>query len=497
MKYLNKTCIALLTVFAMGSCSKDYFDVNDSQNNPISSTPELTLPVAQKASADLFSGGYASYNTLGNIWAYTWSSAGDYIFFVDEMQYNVTSSFRTGSFERAYNRPLANYDYIETFASEGDVSFSNYEAIAKIMKAFHFQYLVDLYGSVPYTEALKGSENITPAYDDGEFIYNAIYDELNNALDLITLGQTNEDVLPVGPEDIMLGGDMLLWAKFANTLKLKILLRQTETGNSFTDKYAEIDSNQYGLLGVNEDVFVNPGYAMDTDKQNPLFNAFGVDAAGTVTNNFKATTPTPYVLNKLDSYNDPRFDNLYAPAPDGSGFVGNEQNNQNAQAPKTDAVAKIGPGILKGPAQNAIIMQSAEALFLRAEAAQRMFISGDAKTLYESAIAESFEQLGELSDASIYYNQNINNVGWNASTNKIEAIITQKYIALDGTNGIEIWIEHKRTGFPADLPVAPDALQNTIPVRLLYPSSEVGTNPDNVPSQTTGDAFNSPVFWDK
>jgi len=515
MKLFKKTHITLLlAALVMFSCSEDYFDVNDSQDFPTTSTPQLTLPVAQKRSADYYSGGTASLNTLGNLWGYVWAAAGDFIFFTDEMQYNVNSSFRTASFEVAYD-VMTNYNYVETFGAEDDIQYNNYKAIAKIMKAFHFQYLVDQYGSVPYTEAFQGGSNTTPAYDEGKFIYDAIYQELLNAQDLITASMGDDEVISVGSEDIMLGGDMVQWAKFANSLKLRILLRQTETSESFATQYTELNGNQYGFIGVGETVTVNPGYSQDAGKQNPLFGSFGKNVSGNNTGNFDATTPTPYVLDKLDSYNDIRKSRLYRVAASTGTFVGNEQNNQVATAPKTGDLSKIGPGILKDHTQDAVIMLSSESLFLQAEANQRMLLTnGSAQAFYESAIVESFKFLGvpatvadptttpptvavsTAQKAMNYYNQNINNVGFVASTNKIEAIITQKWIALNGNQGIELWIEYKRTGFPADLPAAPDALQSTIPVRLLYPTSEQATNPDNVPTQTTGDAFNSPVFWD-
>ena len=68
MKILNKLCLALSAVILTTSCSDNYFDVNADVNNPTSSTPPLTLPVAQKQTMDLLEGNYNSYNTLGNLW---------------------------------------------------------------------------------------------------------------------------------------------------------------------------------------------------------------------------------------------------------------------------------------------------------------------------------------------------------------------------------------------------------------------------------------------
>lgn len=502
MKILNRLCIAAIAIFTMQACSDDFYDVNDSKNNPTFSTPELTLPVAQKYTADYISGEYFSVNTLGNLWGYVWAAAGNYIYFTDATNYNVTSSFRTGTFEDAYMECLVNYDYVENYGlgseTEG-VEYSNFHAIAKIMKAFHYQLLVDIYGDIPYSEALQAPEILTPAYDSGDAVYSSIYDELTEAIDMITAGMDNQDVLPVGDADVMLGGDMNHWAQFANSIKLRILLRQSETPKDLSAKYAELAASPYGFIGPGETVYSNPGYSQDENKQNPLWDDFGETVAGDPAPNNEATRATDYVLDKLQSYNDPRLSRLYEPAESTGTFEGiaQNQNQVNANAPQSQDLSGIGPGVLVGPTQDAIIFSSYESLLLQAEAAQRGLLPGNAQALYESAITESFIQLGvpdAATAAATYYSQSIPNVGWTASPNKIEAIITQKWIALNGTNGLELWLGYKRTGYPSDLPAAPDAFSNTIPVRLLYPSSEYSTNPANVPNVT--DPFNDRVFWD-
>ncbi|MGA9588400.1 MAG: SusD/RagB family nutrient-binding outer membrane lipoprotein, partial [Salegentibacter sp.] len=120
-----------------------------------------------------------------------------------------------------------------------------------------------------------------------------------------------------------------------------------------------------------------------------------------------------------------------------------------------------------------------------------------AKDLYQQGIEASFKYLG-VEDAATaaqnYYTQPLENVSWDASPNKIEAIITQKWIALNGTSSIESWMEWVRTGYPSGLPTSTDS-DGVRPVRLLYPTSEYSTNSDNVPATSTDDAFNNPPFW--
>jgi len=165
-----------------------------------------------------------------------------------------------------------------------------------------------------------------------------------------------------------------------------------------------------------------------------------------------------------------------------------------------DNVSNFGPGLLKGPDQDAIIFTLAESYLNQAEVALKGFLPGTAKSLYQAGIAASFDYLidDEGVDAAevaeSYYTQPIVNVGWDISPNKQEAIIVQKWIAVNGLDAIQSWFDYNRTGFPSDIPIplnytaTPDR-----PVRLLYPASELASNSDNVPAQKN--AFTDKIFW--
>jgi len=146
-----------------------------------------------------------------------------------------------------------------------------------------------------------------------------------------------------------------------------------------------------------------------------------------------------------------------------------------------------------------MVFTAVESLLLQAEAVQRGYLNGSAKSLYESGITESFKLLGlSATQAITYYSQATNLVGWNGSTgNEIQAIINQKWIALNGINGGEIWIENTRTGFPSHVPLSPVAASVSRPIRLLYPSSEIAGNTANVPQQNESEAFTSKIFWNQ
>ena len=488
MKIIKRLGIALITVLTITSCSDNFFDVNDDVNNPTFSTPELSLPSAQKRTVDLLSGDYNSMNTLGNLWTYTWAAAGDFAYFEDETTYRVTSAFRPTTFQNAYIQALANYDYVE---KNVDPKYSNYKAIAMIMKAYHFQYLVDLYGDIPYTEAFNRANNPKPKYDDAQTIYNDLIVKLTAAQNLIA--NPSSTAVAVGNYDIMCGGDMGKWAKFANTLKLRILLRQVP---KLSPDFSSVN-NGIGFLGAGETVYANPGYInLVSGKQNPFYNGFKINDAGTVAANANATRATPYGVSRFDN-SDPRKPLYWLTVAGGYPTI--DQNGIGG-LPAT-SLSGIGNGILKSSTMPGIIMQSAESFFLQAEAVERGLItsSGTAKSLYDQGVQEAFNQVGAGSADVLLAGPYA--YGGTQPQN-IERIFRQKFIANMSTNGIENWIEARRiepTGANA-IPVAKNQANvpygPNIPVRLFYPTSEYSANGANVPTLVSGDQFTKKVFWD-
>lgn len=485
----------MLVVFILlVSCSDNYLDINTDPNNPVSVSPDLILPVALNYTA-YNQERYSGQNALGNILMYNWSQSDGFSWYTEEFLYLVTPSFYQQIFDYTYSNALKQYNNLSTL--EGD-EYGYYIAIGNIMKAYHFNILVDTYGDIPYSEALQRGSNPTPIYDDAQTIYDDLIKQLSASISLINTTSDNPDITPVipGEDDGIFGGDMMMWKQFANTIKLRILVRQSDM-SSRTDyiKSELAKTNTDGFL--TSDVEINIGYNQSTNQQNPKWDAYGYDVSGTITNNNQATCATPYVLEYLTNTSDPRIDFIYEqPA---TGHLGVPQGWSGAQydSPVVDAyipslVSNIGPGILKGADQSAVIYTAAEIYFNQAEAVLKDLMPGNAKSLYEKGIQASFDYLG-VSNASSYYNLSIPLVGWNYSSNKLEAIITQKWIAVNGIDAIQSWFDYSRTGYPSGLPISLQASTPDRPVRLFYPSSELTSNGDNVPAQP--DAFTSKIFW--
>ena len=144
------------------------------------------------------------------------------------------------------------------------------------------------------------------------------------------------------------------------------------------------------------------------------------------------------------------------------------------------------------------MLTASESYFLQAEAVVRSYLTGNAKALFQSGIQASFDLLQVSASGAGYIaaSDGLDGIGWDGSPNKIQAIMTQKWIALNGINGIESYIEYTRTGFPATA-VSTVAITPTgdLPKRLLYPTSELTGNSANVPNVSLSQIFTQGPFW--
>jgi hypothetical protein len=508
MKNITKKMLfGFLIVTSLQSCD-DYVDVNTDPNNPSAETvnPEIVLAATQVYTYNVLAGTSVpnnpaitqdNMNQLGNLMMNNWTrdvGASNSSYYFNEHTYNVTSDFYSGIFEELYLR-TSNYTFIQNTTKPG---YDNYIAIAKILKSFYFQYLVDLYGDIPYTEAHKRGENLTPTYDDAQTIYRDLIIQLDQAVALID--NAPNGTLNPGANDVMLNGDMDKWKKFANTLKLRILLREsglTASASYISAQMTALQNSGAEFLGPNDNVTINPGYSAGVNQQNGFASLF-LNTNDEFKNNWSSTAATKYTINYLSATNDVRIGRIYSQTSSGTILYNGHQQGDILNTSTNYPVSHVGPGLLQNSSQDGIVFTAAESLLLQAEAVQRGYLTGSAQALYESAITESFKLLGlTAAEATTYYSQAINLVGWNGSTNKIEAIINQKWIALNGINGGETWIERTRTGFPAHVPLSTVAPGTSRPIRLLYPSSEIAGNTANVPQQTEDQAFTSKIFWNQ
>jgi hypothetical protein len=513
---MKKLYILFIVLLVLGSaCKKDFLSVDETNPNNASTVPaSFVLPSALNYTAILMNTqstgtGFAFVNQ----WWGLWSISGGYSQDPVMTGYNISNSFLSGTTQGTWSSAyvnLLNYDYIEKGSTTS--TLKSYRAIAKIMKAYVFQTLVDTYGNIPYSEALKTDKGILkPKYDDQQVIYTDLVAQLDSAMNIIETTPATAEA--IGSKDIIYGGDMSKWALFANTLKLRILVNQSGMSSQASYISGEIAKTaSVGYIGAGQGAWVNPGYLQSSGKMSPFWESF-YNSTGSTTNNYVYYMAGQDACDFLTANNDPRKLRFFQPLTAGGTTV---QGNYFGQlvlqtVPNT---SKLGFGLLKGFNQNSPILSDIEALFLEAEAAQKGLIPGSAKAFYEAAVTQSVIYVGAKSsldpstyvplsaaNATAYLSQALPLVSFDAAIDKVKIIITQKWLALDGLAPMTIWTDWRRTGFPDFLHFTQDINKKnpTPPIRLFYPQTEVNTNNDNVLLQgitTTNDLFTKNIFWD-
>jgi hypothetical protein len=522
MKKFKYIISSLIVAASLASCDK-YLDVNENPNSIHAEniTPELIFPGAVAQSYRLQAGDMMQF---GNLMMNSW--AGDVYhyggLYPNEFTLSaVNSQFYDGIWDNIYQN-VNNFVAIENYPN-GDHKQDKYVAMAKVMKAFYMQYIVDLYGDAPFKEAFKGQNNLAPKYDNDTDIYKSLITNLDEAVALIDAANPDPIItLAPGAKDIVFGGDMNKWKSFAYTVKLRYLLRMSNvTGDLATYRNAQLASlsaaTGMGTGLITTEVVEKPGYSSATnDKLNPFaLNYFYNTTPAEVQNHIVVTASENIAIalngnvegstiseyQKFNGITDPRGSRLFTRINYGGGLrvKGVRQGATSGQpgAPTDNqTVSKLGNGNLTGPGvpatvgdlltlsngRGGVVMSLAEIKLLLAEASLRypsLFTGG--QTAFNAAITASGTWLGASMSAYLTSISSRPGLGWTGTdAQKLEAIMTQKWLALTNVNPTEMYIEYNRTNLPYN-PVAVNAVKTRRPYRLVYPNSEYATNSANVP----------------
>jgi len=503
---MKKYILIIIMFFTVGisGCKKNYLDLEVNPNEPSVSPPGLTLSGALVVAASIVNTGYSQ----DGVWVQYWTPSGNYVPPPPLQQFQITNTSYTGVWTSLYQN-LTNFNNLQV-SSTGVAGQANYQAIAMIMKAFDFQQLVDQFGDVPYSQAFQPSKILFPAYDNAQSVYNDLVKQLDAAIGLIN---ANASAANPGSADVVFGGNMVGWKKFANTLKLRLAIRQstkapsnpasTDLASTAGEGYLDGTAYANGHIGAES----NPGYtqalAFGASQESPFWGAYGYDTNGNPTFGNQYYRGNTFFINTLNSFNDPRSAQIYAPTSAG-GVIGGNVFGDTQTTKGNPNTSAIGPGLLKSVSQNAVLISAAESLFLQAEALNDGYAIGGsltAQTAYQAGITASFIDLGlTAAQATTYYSQAFTNVGWAASANKEEAIIYQKWIALIGYSNLEGYLEYERTGYPIlpnPVSIDPAALSPTLPIRQYYPLSEATSNGVSLAKEGTINIFTTKLFWEQ
>jgi len=531
------------------SCKKDF---------PIPKQPAEIYPGLFLNAALMSTAFNNATNYIGlTRWMGYWAEGKNFPADLQTETYDIKNNYTDKEWNNLYQN-LAIYDDLEKSGRNNKNPF--YIGVAKAMKAYDFSILVDLYNDVPYKESFDPATKKQPVYSKGQDIYNDLVNQLDSAFIYFENAKIFYDQSPSNVantddvNDIMFGlsrrkngGNsawLILWEKFTNTLELKLLMHQTNIAshqsyfqNSMNILTTSPNRKSVGFLGVGESAAVNPGYclacASANPLNNPLYNFFIYPDT-----NFYYYKANNYALNFLHwNNNDQRAGVLYNDASYFDNFINSWPGIDTFYASGGGAnfdyiitvgiydgdptgfpdsiTSNVGPGILKNSGQSQLILSDFESLFLQAEAVERGYIQGgnsSAQTLYNSAVTQNYVYLyGGLpksfqdafpdpySDSKGYLTSSIPDVDWRFSPNKLEAIMTQKWAAMNGVNWVEAYNDYRRTAYPTSnvlgISHAPAHVRPMIPTRFLYPQSQLDNNGSHVPPLPDGQY--SKVFWNQ
>ena len=428
MTHYLKICCLVLSVSIL-SCSTDLQEVNLDPNT------------TQTASdADILSSalGYLAYiidadlNAESFIWAqyYTW---GQGVSIGNAERFIVDPRDKDGYWERAYAVVLQDLDFLSGSESAA------YRGVASILKAYTYQGLVDHFGDVPFTEATSydpiSGEILFPKFDDALSIYNNLLLLIDHGILELKEGEPDE----IGFGDHIYYGNIDQWLKFANSLKLRILLRLSEV-DPRNEEVLNVLNN--GLFIENEMDLAKIQFEGAPANHNPMYAKF----ESGVGNFYFASNATLNVLQKLY---DPRGAYFYS-----ASINPNKELNGIDQGSVDDLTIDAQPTWWSmsnlysyGPTNSVILMSSWEVWLLRAEAEARYGNTNNEVIAFNNAIYQSFNALG-LKGA----NDLIASLSYNSSSSldeRIDQIGIQKWISMNGTQEDEAWIETRRFDRPA------------------------------------------------
>ena len=504
------------------SCD-NYLDINENPNLATSASALLVLPQAITGSAAVAN----TFNSYGGHFGGYIANAGGFSGFGNLFNYQLVPGDYNAMWMNTYDN-LQDYQYvIELTAGNDELAYAN--ASATIMMTLNYQRLVDAFNDIPYSEALKNNANLTPKYDNAATIYQDLIAKLDAAIGIITNAKYPKSLN--ASSDPLFGGNMTKWKQLANTLKLRMFVRTSGVPALADFAQKGIKSIDTSVGFISDDAIINPGYVKD--KPNPLWNSWAYSITGTLSNSSRTTTKFSFGFYKGQKLTDNGrgsviYKNFETNTP--ANQLGNEvdaptviTNYSTWYTGTFGSASSIANslGIMKGPSQGQPLLLLAESHFLQAEARLKGLLAGDATESFNEGIKASFRFLYKEvtntvaagkdvnADVETYKKDNPGSHLVNISlaktpSEKLEAIITQKYIALNMVNSDEAWNEFRRTGYPASDPKG-DAYHNIasllsnsprtdkLPCRVLYPSSEQSYNATNYKPINQ---FSDLIFWD-
>ena len=509
---LRKIYILLIVVFGAAACTNDFEKINVNPNTPSVVPIDYLLGQSQ-----LLLSGSAS-GPADKIWRTNFGYAAGMIQHMSSIDatfykgsfYTYLGDVNSAFFDNSYTNFVKSIVNLMEVAKQ-DPANINVLSMARILKVMEFSRTTDMYGDIPYSEAGKAfiDNNFSPKYDAQKDIYFDMLKELDEA----SKAFNSSSYIPA-KADYIYSGDLEKWKRAANSLMLRLAMRIQKVDPANAQLWAKkaIDG---GLLASNAETLALKNDATGAvTNSNPVSWILGPSGQNVTNINNGGVQWAKTLIDMMKTRKDPRLsviamlkngDNSVAKqrglpnATDATGLnLLDEKNLDNYSRPATNTMGLALPWIY---------MTYAETQLLKAEAIERGWATGSAKSVFDAGQAAAINQVSVYgatvspADLATYTTANAYPESGTLAE-KMNAIHTEIYLVTAATfNHIEAWANWRRTGFPVLIPVnyIGNDTNGQIPRRLRYPLSEAGVNVNfqEAIARQGADIFMTRIWWDK
>lgn len=476
---MKKVIYLIIIVFiaAITGCTDKFEDFNTDKKHPAVVPGESLFSNAQKELADYMNNTNVNINIFKLMSQY-WTETT----YIDEANYDlITRNISTGIYTRLYLRVLTDLKEANSIISSTEVIANEAAAkqnklqIIEMMNVYIYSHLVDVFGAVPYKEALN-VENVYPKYDAGKDIYADLFNRLNTALSKLSASAGS-----FGSADLYYGGDVAKWIKFGNSLKVRMAIAIADADNTLAKTSIEAAASK--VFASNDDDCL-----IQYMSTSPNYNQLYADMVASGRHDF---VPANTIVDMMNTLEDPRRE-AYFTLLDGA-YLGGKYGFSNSFGQCSHISDRI-----QEPTFPGLMLTYSEVCFYMAEAAERGYnVGGTAEAWYKKGITASFDFWG-VSNAADYLDKP--EVAYATATGTWKQKIgTQSWLAAY-TRGVEAYTTWRRLDYPI-LYLPEDATKySDIPVRFTFPVNEQTLNAANYKAAAAaigGDLISTKIFWDK
>jgi hypothetical protein len=528
----KKLLLFIVPLLMAGGCS-DYLDVNHSLD-ALEEIPsaEVLLPTAQVNIGSALMN--YQFGIQAGMWVQYWTAM------YTHAQFKATCEYADVQFDNGYHNlytgALVNLKAIKDMSAgleaENPAAAGAFGFIAEALSIFSWQIATDVWGNIPYSEALQGSDNLSPKFDGQQ----SIYADLNTRIDALLTQDVSGYALPSTQFDLVYGGDMDAWYSFVTSLKIKLMLRLSETTDFKLDELKAFVDKAIADETLLVESAALPRTLWDDAQEGKRYPLRELQQGGA--GYFTGTlTACKSIYDYLKNNADPRLATLFSggsKAPffgdhnstedsDGDGTKDDEEYLNNKSYALSSFSAATAPAVY----MDLMFMSTWEVYFYVAEVFARKGEFGYAKEYYEAGVEESLAQQGITATDII---ETGGYAEWTATTEAeaIAQIGMQRWVANCNYQHIESHLERNRTKIPtiwkdangtpveiaanrigawASYPPRAGLLtisgsgyqrtsqfDNWLPASPLYPTAVSGRN-SNFPGQKTN--VGKAVWWDQ